>query len=176
MWAAGDLRTPPEWRARYGDDYEPGHPRKRFRHARRYYRRLRRRAEAFELSRPGGWYDMWHTHPDWRGDGNRGGRHRRRHLEAGFIMSERALRQAAATGRPMQVFMSIMVRDAAQDAVWVHTPNPNRDNFPFTFPDVQWDVPPPPILRDLLAGRPWQLGRLPGSPGVYWIREREKGT
>lgn len=172
MWAAGDLRLPPE--AGYGDDYEPPRlPRKRFRHARRYYRRLRSQAEAFRLPEPSGWYDMWHTHPDWRGDGNRGGRHRRRHLEAGATMFDRALRQAAESGRPMQVFMSIDARDGSYDAVWAHTPNPNRDNFPFTFPDVRWDVPPPPILRDLLANRPWQLGRQAGTPGIYWIRQRE---
>jgi len=57
--------------------------------------------------------------------------------------------------------------------VWVHTPNPNRENFPYTFPGVRWDVEPPVILREFLRGHPWQLGRGEGSPGVYWIRPME---
>lgn len=175
MWKVGDLWIPPEKREIYRENAGIGYPRKRFRHARRYYRTLRRRAESDCIPSGGqGWFDMWHTHPDWRGDGNRGARHRRRHLEAGFTIFERYLAEAARIGAPMQVFMSIDALDSSQDAVWVHTPNPNRDNFPFCFEGTEWSVEPPVILREFLRGRPWQLGRAQGSPGFYWIRPIEK--
>src|SRR5687767_162580 len=133
MWAAGDLWIPPEKRELYEDDLKVRRPRKRFRHARRYYRRLRREAESDRIPSGGrGWFDMWHTHPDRRGHGNLGGCHRRLHLQAGFLIFERYLAEAAEIGAPMQVFMSIDALDSSQDAVWVHTPNINRDNFPFT--------------------------------------------
>ena len=176
MWAAGDLRIPPEKREFYAEDREFGYPRKRFRHARRYYRKLRRRAESERIPSGGrGWFDMWHTHPDWRGDGNRGARHRRQHLAAGFTILERYLAEAAQIGGPMQVFMTIDALNSSQDAVWVHTPNPNRENFPYKFAGAVWDVDPPVILRELLRGRSWQLGRYEGSPGVYCVRPAEAG-
>jgi hypothetical protein len=173
MWAAGDLWIPPEKREFYADDWECCYPRKRFRHARRYYRRLRRTAEAERMPEPPDWFDMWHTHPDWRGDGNRGARHRRLHLAAGFTIFERYLAQAAELGEPMQVFMTIDALNSSGDAVWAHTPNPNRDNFPYRFPQVRWDVTPPVILREFLRDRDWQLGRSEGSPGLYWVRQRQ---
>ena len=174
MWAAGDLRIPPEKRELYDERKDFLHPRKRFHHARRYYRRLRREAESDRMPGGGrGWFDMWHTHADWRGDGNRGARHRRLHLEAGFTIFERYLVEAAEIGGPMQVFMTVDALDSSQDAVWVHTPHPDRDIFPYTFPGVRWNVAPPVILREFLRGRPWQLGRSEGSPGLYWIRPME---
>lgn len=173
MWGAGDLWIPPEKREFYAERREFLHRRKRFRHARRYYRRLLREAEADRMPDPEGWFDMWHTHPDWRGDGNRGARHRRQHLAAGFTIFERYLREATHIGRPMQVFMMIDALDSSQDAVWVHTADINPDNFPYTFPTVRWDVAPPVILRAFLEGRPWQLGRSEGSPGLYWVRPIE---
>lgn len=171
MWAAGDLWIPPEKREFHAGERGFAYPRKRFRHARRYYRRLRREAESDRIPSGGsGWFDMWHTHPDWRGDGNRGARHRRLHLRAGFTIFERYLAEAAELGVPMQVFMTIDALDSSQDAVWVHTPNPNRDNFPYAFGGVDWNVKPPVILREFLLGRPWQLGRYEGSPGEYCVR------
>lgn len=173
MWARGDLHIPPEKREWYADAPGLRRRRKRFRHARRYYRRLRREVESFRIPGPDTWFDLWHTHPDWEGDGNRGPRHRRRHLRAGFDLFQAALRQAPEVPRPVQVFLVIDALDSSQDAVHVHSENPNRDNYPFDFPGVAWDVPAPVILREFLAERPeWQLGRSPGSPGHYWVRPR----
>lgn len=172
MWAKGDRWIPPEKRADYAENFEPRLPRKRFRHARRYYRKLRADAEAYRIIGKGGWFDMWHTHPDWDGDGNRGARHRRRHLAAGFTIFQNLLREAEEAGGSVQVFMSIDALDSSQDAVWVHTPNPNRDNYPFAFSQIRWDVAPPVILREFLSPE-WQLGRVDGSPGYYWIRPRQ---
>lgn len=172
MWAAGDLRVPPEKREEIAGAWGLRRPRKRFRHARRYYRRLMREAEAYRIPRRGTWYDFWHTHPDWRGDGNRSGRDRRRHLQAGFTILRRTVEQTRDFDGPVQVFMLIDALDSSQDGVYIHTPNPNRDNFPCRFENVTWDVPAPLALRELLAGGEWQLGRNAGSPGYYHVRPR----
>lgn len=176
MWAAGDLRISPRERKLEQEDGGILRPRKRFRHARRYYRRLRREADAARLPGPGQGQslDMWHMHPDMPGYGNRGGRHRRRHLAAGFTIFERYLAEAAGMGRPVQVYMTIHARDSSADAVRVHVPGSRRNPFPVTFPGVRWDVEPPTILREFLYERPWQLGRYEGSPGVYCVRPMEK--
>lgn len=169
MWARGDLRPPS--RSPGDDDWSSRVPRKRFRHARRYYRKLERWTDEYRID-AAGWYDMWHTHPDWRGDGNRSGRDHRRHLAAGFTVLRTLLRQASESGRPMQAFMTIDPMNSAFDAVHVHTPNPNRDSYPFGFPDVTWDIPAPAILRDFLTEPEWQLGRRGERPVMYYVRPR----
>jgi hypothetical protein len=171
MWATGDLHVPPMAREDVAERWSLRPWRKRFRHRKRYYRRLEREAAGFRID-VDGWFDLWHTHPDWRGDGNRSGRDRRRHLAAGFTIFRNLLRQARESGRPMQVFFAIEALDSAQDAVYVHTPNPNRDNFPVRLERFTWDVPPPVILREFLTEPGWQLGRLDRAPGSYVVRPR----
>jgi hypothetical protein len=184
MWARGDLRVPPA--GPYGEPWETRRPRKRFRHRRRYYRRLAGLAERFA---PGGaeegsldwngWFDLWHTHADRDGYGNRGGRDRRRHLAASLELLRVFRRRAESAARPMQVFWLIHPADSSQDGVYVHTPNPNADNFPAGFTGVAWDVPAPPILRDLVPADEWQIGRSPGDavwPPYYLVRPRERAA
>jgi hypothetical protein len=173
MWNARDRWIPPEKRADYAEDGLPRLPRKRFRHARRYYRRLQRNADAFTVN-TGTWFEYWHTHPDRKGHGNRGARHRRRHLAAGFAIFRRLLEQADRASGPMQVFLSIDALDSSHDAVYVHTPNPNRDNFPMRYEQTAWDVPAPVILREFLTEPDWQLGRIDGFPAVYVVRSRSR--
>jgi hypothetical protein len=74
----------------------------------------------------------------------------------------------------MQVFMILLPADSSADGVYVHTPNPNRENFPFLFPDTEWDVPAPPMLREFLTEPDWQLGRYDSRPVVYYVRPRRE--
>jgi len=171
MWNARDRWIPPEKRGAYAQDGLPRIPRKRFRHARRYYWRLEREAARFTVDM-GTWFDLWHTHPDWRGDGNRGARHRRRHLAAGFTIFRRLLAQAREANGPVQVFMLIDALDSSQDAVYVHTPGPHGDNFPMRYENAAWDVRVPAILREFLTDPDWDLGRFQGWPAVYVVRSR----
>ncbi len=104
-----------------------------------YYVALEEESRAFRF--PQGevpWFDMWHTHPDWEGDGNRSLKDRERHLRIGRVIFERALEQAVTWQIPIQVWFVIDPHDAAQDAVYAHTQNPNRANFPYTFDGVRW--------------------------------------
>jgi hypothetical protein len=100
------------------------------------------------------------------------------HLGALFDAFGRALKQASESHRPVQVFVSIAPHsDADQDALYVHTPNPNGTLFPHAFEDVRWDVPPPLFLRAFVEGKPWQIGAAPRDRSVWWIiRPRSDDT
>jgi len=89
------------------------------------------------------WYDLWHTHPDWEGDGNEGPEARRPFLVALFTMLGRLRLLSAAFARPNQFWALVDANDSANDAVYFHTQNPNYDNFPieFDFPDFDAQVP-----------------------------------
>jgi hypothetical protein len=89
------------------------------------------------------WYDLWHTHPDWEGDGNASLDARQPFLSALFTMLDRLRRQSASFAKPSQVWALVNEDDSANDAVYFHTRNPNADNFPvdFDFLDFQASVP-----------------------------------
>ncbi len=86
-----------------------------------------RDAGRFRLDR--GWFDLWHTHFDWHGHGNRNPTLRQRFLAALYKAFDRALLQARRRTR-IQVFLSVCRSDSAEDALYVHTPNPNKENYP----------------------------------------------
>lgn len=145
----------------------------KLRGGKRYYARLRRRAASFSVDlAPPHWYDLWHTHFDWPGHSRGSGRARRAHLDALFTAFRRVLQQAAAgTAVPdVQVFVSIAPdAEAEQDALYVHTPNPNGTPFPYRFEGIQWGVVPPPILRPFVHNEPWEVGAAGGEQTGWWV-------
>ncbi len=112
-----------------------------------YYRKLWRRAHNFRVNLPRKkWCDYWHTHFDWDGLGNLSTLHRRRHLKALFHAFGRAQRELAAQPTPYQVFVNISRRDSMADALYVHTPNPNAQNFPVNLESERFLTRVPPLL------------------------------
>jgi hypothetical protein len=143
----------------------------KLRGGRRYYARLRRKGATFSIDlTPPRWYDLWHEHFDCRGHSRGRGRARRAHLDALFTAFRRMLQQAADAGAAVQVFVSIAPdAKAEQDALYVHTPNPNGTSFPHRFEGVQWDVVPPPVVRACVEHEQWQVGALGGEWTGWWI-------
>jgi hypothetical protein len=72
--------------------------------------------------------------------------------------------------RPWQSWLVLDAGDSSQDAVFLHTPNPNRDNFPYPFNGVAWGATPPPWLEELLTGD-MELGRSEYEGAtLFWVR------
>lgn len=150
-------------------DLGPWLPARRLRGQRRYYRSLARDAGRFTVA-PGSWSDYMHWHVDWRGMGNRSWRARRAHLAALFTLFRRLVSQSAGWPWEHQVWLLIAPSDSAQDAVYLHTPNPNADNFPNRFEGTDWDAPVPERLREFLVDRSWQFGRHEGRCTHFVVR------
>lgn len=107
-------------------------PRRKFRGKRKYFRRVLRDAEAFRVDLdPPFWWDFWHYHADWRGWGNLGWKYRLEHLRALTIVFRKVLEASPSIPVPFQTWIYLYPADAGQDGVYIHTPNPNRANFPF---------------------------------------------
>lgn len=138
-------------------------PRKKLRGKKRYFRRVCARAEALSLSvGDEDWYDLWHYHPDWYGYGNRSWAMRARHLEA--VAYAQCARQLSRFSQPYQLWIYLDAHDASQDAVYVHSPNPNRSNFPLVFDGAEWGVSEvAQFFADLLPGYRLMAARLPGG-------------
>ena len=105
-------------------------------------------------------------------------RARRAHLDALFTAFRRALAQAANAKTVVQVFVSIAPdRESEQDALYVHTPNPNGSPFPHAFEDVRWGVEPPPVIRPFVQDEPWEIGALTDQGTGWWVvRARDGGA
>jgi len=146
-------------------------PVKRLRGGRRYFARLKERAATFEVDLgPLQWYDLWHQHFDWHEYAQRCHRYRRQHLEALFTAFRRVLQQASEAGRPVQVFVSIAPEsEPGQDALYVHTPNPNGTPFPHSFERVNWQAAPPMFIRSFVDEEPWEVGALEQDGSTWWI-------
>jgi hypothetical protein len=95
-----------------------------------------------------------------------------------FAAFRRALRQVSEAARPAQVFVSIAPEsEAQQDALYVHTPNPNGTPFPRPFEGVDWNAGLPSFLRTFIEGEPWEVGALQVDGATWWVvRARGEGS
>lgn len=150
---------------------------KKFRGQKRYYKYLEKEAAEFTLPDLSDdlWYDEWHEHPDFFGYGRLGWKHRQSHLKALFTMFERALDQLRPVKKPYQIWLTIWERSSEFDAINLHTPNPNDDNFPFEFKDSEWNVEVPWFLADFVR-QDHEIGTALFEGERLWIvRHKEQG-
>jgi len=105
---------------------------KKFRGKRRYFKDLKIHRDSFELSfEKDSWFDFWHTHYDWDGLGNNKWKMRRPHLDVLFNHFSLYQEKLQAFEKPFQLFILVNDIDSSQDAIYIHSENPNQANFPF---------------------------------------------
>ena len=76
------------------------------------------------------WFDFWHTHLDWRGKGNKSFTVRLKYLKELLNEFENLNKQLIDYPNSFQIWIVIDETDSGEDAVYIHTKNPNSDNFP----------------------------------------------
>lgn len=151
---------------------------KKLRGKKRYYRNLLARATDYNLRlTEESWFDMWHTHLDWSGIGNQGMRPRRHHISALVQLHNNLLKQLESFPKPYQIWMTIHENDSGQVAVFIHTPNENRDNFPFKFDHINWNCPVPQILEEIFNVYEYEIGFFGSAANdeiVYFLCLKER--
>jgi hypothetical protein len=76
------------------------------------------------------WFDLWHIHTDLEGIGNKSPELRKVYLDkllATFMELKSKLRHYP---HKFQLWISISEENSFEDGVYIHTKNPNGDNFP----------------------------------------------
>jgi hypothetical protein len=105
------------------------------------------------------WWDLWHYHPDRYGFGNLRWRFRREYVRAIGAVFGTIVHARNQFHTPFQAFIALYCVDAGQDAVYLHTPNPNGTAFPHIPAKIEWGVPMPhPELTSLLPDVPFRCG------------------
>ena len=117
------------------------------------------------------WYDLWHLHPDMDGLGNANPTQRVRSLRKLKSTLSSFRRQLRAWPKPHQCWALVDPADSAQDAVYVHTPNPNKPNYPYQFRGVLWGATRlPHWIRFEFPTDRYKLGRSRfRGYTMYWI-------
>jgi hypothetical protein len=75
-------------------------------------------------------FDLWHTHADWGGKGNRDWSTRKIHLEQILEIFEQLKGHLKFYPHEFQLWIMIDENSSGDDSVYIHTKNPNADNFP----------------------------------------------
>ena len=75
--------------------------------------------------------------------------------------------------KSIQTWVIVDALDSSQDALYLHSENPNKDNFPYGFEGVAWGGSPPAWLREFISAEQHEFGicNYAGTL-MYWVREK----
>ncbi|WP_163101614.1 hypothetical protein [Peribacillus alkalitolerans] len=152
---------------------------KKFRGKRRYFRNLLREVavEQYDLDfGKEGWFNLWHAHLDFYGFGNDSLRIRREHIKAHIDLYKNLLKKLESFEKPYQSWILIDDEDAGSDAVYIHTPNPNNDDFPLKVEKLNWNCKIPVTFKDLINLEENNVAYYKSeSEGGYIIQSKHQG-
>ena len=153
---------------------------KKFRGKRRYFRNLSNEIEleTFNLQcDKDAWFDLWHSHLDFSGYGNHSLGIRRSHIQAHIALYKNILKKLEPFEKPYQSWIHIDDKDAGVDAIFIHTPNPNEDNFPLEVDNLKWNCTIQSFFQDLIDTEDFIVGQYKSqSEEGYIIQSRTQGN
>ncbi|WP_043933267.1 hypothetical protein [Bacillus sp. EB01] len=153
---------------------------KKFRGKRRYFRNLFRGVELEPTKLQfddDAWFDLWHSHLDFNGYGNSSLSMRRQHIIAHIALYRKILRKLETFKNPYQSWILIDDQDACRDAVFIHTPNPNEDNFPLKIENLKWNASIPIDFKNFINTNDFVIGHYETqTEGGYIIQSKTQGT
>ena len=76
------------------------------------------------------WFDLWHTHFDWDGYGNNNFKARKPHLDQLIKHFDSLAEKAKTLKKDFQIWALLHDYNSYNDALYLHTSNPNKSNFP----------------------------------------------
>ena len=122
------------------------------------------------------WFAFSHTHLDFFGVGENSLKIRKEHIKAHIALYIRLLKQLEAFEKPYQTWICIHEQDPMLDAVYVHSPNPNDDDFPHKLEELEPNCMLPHTFKDLVDLHQFDVSRY-HSEGeeVYYIQSKTQG-
>ena len=118
------------------------------------------------------WFDYWHTHPDWDGKGNKCPENRRSTFELGYDLLKDAEELCKQRVKPIQCW-AIFCKDTSDNAIYLHSENPNKSPFPYTFDGSEWGITDIPDLNDIVNIETHEIGKFVSPDDVvYVVRKR----
>lgn len=149
---------------------------KKFRGKRRYFRNLWRETKVnnYDLKiEKDSWFDLWHTHLDFYGYGNNNLKIRKEHMKANIALYKDFQETLQELEMPYQLWIEIVEEDASLDAIYLHTSNPNQNNFPFKIDNVNRNCTIPTYLNGVINLNEFNVGQYKSeSSTIYLIQKK----
>jgi len=125
---------------------------------------------------PTSWFDFWHTHADWDGKGNKDWHSRKRYLSK-LLKTFNELRERLSDyPHDFQLWIMINEKDSADDCVYIHTKNPNGDNFPLKVKADNTNTMKNKGLREFVDSLDFQKVKIGTSTGhIYYLYDKGTG-
>lgn len=96
------------------------------------------------------WFDLWHTHTDLDGTGNKSPELRKVYLDKLFTTFMELKSKLRSYPHKFQIWITINEEDSSEDGIYIHTKNPNGDNFPIKVTPSSDYPPENTALADLI--------------------------
>lgn len=151
---------------------------------RKYFRNLRNQKLPEILDFSGSeqsWFDFYHLHIDNNGLGNRSWKARKQHLDALFDVAREVEAKLQHYPKDYQYWIEVDEMDSVEDAIYIHTKNPNGSTFPVRLSfDNEAEISNP-VLLEYLKGKDYQIEKklidTYGKTGVtYFLYKGRMGT
>lgn len=130
----------------------------------------RERVALEHLAKPdmASWFDFWHEHPDFKVKANRA-----KTMVATLTCSllKKAESLASKRTQPIQIWATLC-ENTGDNAIYIHSPNPNGTPFPYAFDGVEWGVKQPPEAVGLVDEAHEFGKRVSENEVIYFIRQR----
>lgn len=138
----------------------------------RYWTKMEHKAtEIFSNIDVDEWFDYWHTHLDWEGKGNVRPENRGRALTLTYQFLKLAEGLTQHRNNEVQCF-AIVKPNTGDNAVYLHSANPNGTPFPHPYLDVQWGVTNAAFI-DVIDFTTHEVGVFGNtSEHTYFVRKR----
>ena len=137
------------------------------------FSRLLKSEEKKRLPVLDGWFDMWHTHVDWDGDGSTSRMYRYAQLRTLFRLFRRIQATVKCKQFNAQVFAVVTECEPGQDAVFIHSANPNSTPYPYWPTDARWLDSLPSWLATHVAIERYHVGlQVWNGKKSYFIQRR----
>lgn len=121
------------------------------------------------------WFDLWHTHLVFSGIGNDSLKLRREHIKAHLTLYKNLLKKLEPFEKPYQTWILLDDKDAGTDAVFIHSLNPNEDNFPLKVENSNWNCTIPTSFKDLIDTNEFNVGHCKSkNEGCYIIQSKNQ--
>ncbi len=117
------------------------------------------------------WFDFWHTHPDWKGKGNKDCEAWAWVTNITYELLGYTEQLAFGEGDRLQVWATIC-EDSGNNAIYLHSDNPNNTPFPYDFAGVEWGLVLKPEGKLNIDYLQHEVGKKKyGDETVYFIRK-----
>jgi len=122
------------------------------------------------------WFDLWHTHVDRDRKGNKDWKTRKGYLKQLLETFDQLKLKLRTYPHDFQLWIMIDENESGDDCVYIHTKNPNADNFPINVTVDNKNAIKDKDLKEFLDSLDFERVRIKTNDGdIYYLFDKGTG-